>query len=244
MLLAVAILITSALCGCEGKNNVSPSDQLSESGYAVPHRFGKDDLTVNGTITLGMTIDEVKEILGEPISEEVADDDIYEPYNRMLEYDGLWLFFFDRDGKRAFKLSNIASTEASDIAQFAFGLHVGSKAEDVIAAFTCDENRRPLYSEMSGEEVGEILYGDYLPGGWYKNDSDKDKPTDLIQSACKDVKCEEDEFLPGDELTYYYLKYYYADQAIWNDDGDNLGSYCLQFTVDIESDTVIHINLA
>ncbi len=238
VLLAFVMLMTGVLCGCQGKSG----GILSDITHAAPHRFGKDDLTVNGKLMLGMTVDEVKDILGKPISEGCEDG--YEDYNKTLQYDGLWLFFFDRDGKRAFKLSNIASTEASDIAQFAFGLHVGSKAEDVIAAFTCDENRRPLYSEMSGEEVGEILYGDYLPGGWYKNDSDKDKPTALIQSACKDVKCEEDEFLPGDELTYYYLKYYYADQAIWNDDGDNLGSYCLQFTVDIESDTVIHINLA
>lgn len=245
LILAAALLCTAALYGCstmtDDYNLVSSSSatNVSSADTFTPHRFGKGDLTVNGNVTLGMTIEEVKAVLGQPDSENTFtnDDFIYGAYTR-LDYDALHLSFFDTSSGNNFTLGTVWGED--DSVTFAGGLHIGSTKQDVLTAFTQDSERKPLYFANTAESYGDYIYGD-------TNASfiQEARPQGVLEYAYIDKWS-----LDNGYDTNYYMQYYYADPLIWSEEDDegNVSYsgdlYSLIFTVDGETDLVTNIVLS
>lgn len=243
IVLAALLLCAGVLTGCGshgfggGKDLdiVSSSDIVSSDVQLTPHKFDRSDLTVNGKISLGMTPDEVKAVMGAPESEETFTNDnfIYGAYTTAT-YGGLTLTFFDVTGGENFTLGTIYSESEADI--FARGLHIGSTADEVLAAFTRDEQSQPLY--FSGMEE---KYGDYIYGNYNREDLIELKPKGALEFAYMTKWQTED-----DVYTQYTMEYYYGDPLNWNEDetaySGNL--YSLVFYVDVETNLVKNIMLS
>lgn len=241
LILAAALLCAGALYGCstveDGYNLVSSSSvsNVSSSETFTPHRFGKGDLTVNGNVTLGMTPEEVKVVLGQPHSENTFtnDDFIYGAYTEM-DYDPLHLSFFDTSGGDHFILGTVWSDDPS--VTFAGGLHVGSTKEEVLTAFTQDDESAPLYFANIAESYGDYIYNDFNRDNFVER-----KPEGSIEYAYMDKWG-----LQNGYENIYYMEYYYADPLIWSEDGEAYSGdlYSLIFTMDGETDLVTNIVLS
>lgn len=234
--LLAAIITAGALAGCQQGKNTNGGGKTA-SGYVssepfVPHKFGPDDLTVNGNIRLDMTVDEVKELLGEPDSEGTFTGEFIYGTHTELVYDGLHLTFFDVNGGDDFRLGIIYSQSEKD--QFVGGLHVGCSADEVIADFTRDEEVLPLYFAPIEESAGDYLYGDIN-----RNEFVERKPEGVLQFAYINRWYSE-------ENGEYMLEYYYFNPLNWSDDGTMYtgDGYSMVFYVDNESGLVKGINLS
>lgn len=242
-LLLAALLCAGMVSACEMRdkdgNKISGSDvsasDITPGEPFTPHRFSKSDLTVNGNISLGMTVAEVKEVLGQPDSEGTFrnDDFIYGAYTA-LTYGDLSLTFFDAGGGDNFLLGTIWSKSASDI--FAGGLHVGSTADEVIAAFTRDEEAEPLYFAGLEESYGDYLYGNYTRDSFLEY-----KPKGALEYAYINKWG-----LDNGYETEYTLEYYCGDPLVWNEDETAFSGelYSIIFYVDSETDLVKNIMLS
>ena len=243
VLLAFAMLTAVVLCGWDGLDGVSPSDLvsltdlLSGSDMTAVHRFGKGDITVNGKVALGMTPGEVKEILGQPDSENTFTEDqfIYGPYTEM-EYGGLHLTFFDAENGdlEHFTLGTIWSEDPADI--FANGLHTGCTADEVVKSFVMDPNAPKLRFDNSDSDYGQYLYGDFN-----SNDILDLKPKGKLEYAYIHRWDTND----GYDNTYM-IEYYYADPLTWNEDETVYAGeyYSMIFYMDGENDVVTSIMLS
>lgn len=234
VLLAAALVMAGGMAGCAsggpkngGKNTAS---NVSSEPFD-PHKFGMDDLTVNGNVKLGMTADEVKEILGQPDSEETFTGEFIYGEHTVLKYDKLSLTFYDVDGGSDFRLGIISSTSEND--KFVGGLHAGCSADEVIADFTRDEEVLPLYFDSVEESCGDYLYGTFT-----RDDFLLEKPEGVIQYAYINKWGMEDS---GE----YLLEYYYYNPLIWADENSGYTGdyYSMVFYVDAESNLVSGINL-
>ena len=234
VLLTAALVMAGVMTGCAfggQKNGVKNTVSTAPSEPFDPHKFGMDDLTVNGNVKLGMTVDEVKEILGQPDSEETLTDEFIYGKNTLMTYGGLSLTFFDPDGGDDFRLGIISSTSEND--KFVGGLHVGCSADEVIADFTRDEEVLPLYFDSVEESCGDYLYGTFT-----RDDFLLEKPEGVIQYAYINKWGMEDS---GE----YLLEYYYYNPLIWAGEysGYTGDYYSMVFYVDAESNLVSGINL-
>lgn len=237
LILAAVLLCVGVLHGCSTVTDGNLSSNVAGTSSAevfTPHHFGKSDLTVNGTISLGMTVEEVKAILGQPDSEGTFPNDnfIYGTYIA-LKYGDLRLTFFDAAGGDVFTLGIVNSSSEKDV--FAGGLHVGSTKEDVLAAFTKDDESEPLY--FAGIEES---YGDYIYGNFNRGNFEEFKPQGSIEYAYTNKWG-----LDNGYETDYTMEYYYADPLIWSEDGEGYSGdlYSMIFTVDGETDLVENIML-
>lgn len=237
VLLAFVMLTAGALCGCDDLNGVSPSDLLSGSDMATVHRFGKGDITVNGKVALGMTPDEVKDILGQPDSENTFTEGefIYGPSTEM-EYGSLHLTFFDAENGKIenFTLGTIWSEDPSDI--FANGLHAGCTADEVIKSFVVDPNAPKLRFDNSDSDYGQYLYGDFNG-----NDILDLKPKGKLEYAYIH-RWDTNEAYDNT----YMIEYYYADPLMWNEDETEYSGeyYSMVFYMDGDTDVVNSIMLS
>lgn len=221
------------MAGCS--NTFIKGDTSSVSSVEfIPHKFGRDDLTVNGKISLGMTIDEVKEKLGQPDNESTFTEGefIYGKYTSLI-YGDMSLTFFDVNGGDAFTLGIIATASEKD--EFAGGLHVGATEEEVLAAFTRSDEKLPLYFDESEES-----YGDYVYGSFTRDDFISEKPKSEIQYAYINRWSVDNGY--SNEFT---IEYYYFDPLIWNEDETEYSGYgySLIFCMDNESGLVNSISL-
>lgn len=240
-LLAAALFCAGALYGCSDSGNADGSKGSGKKTGIVssepftPHRFGKSDLTVNGSVTLGMTVEDVKEALGQPDNEETFgnDDFIYGTYTTM-KYDNLTLTFYDVMGGKNFLLGSINSDSEDDL--FAGGLHVGSTVDEVLTAFTQDEERAPLYYANFEESYGDYIYGDYTRDNFLER-----RPKGVIEYAFIDKWAFDNGY-----MNEYTLQYYYADQLTWSEDETAYSGdlYSMIFYVDSDTELVKSIMLS
>lgn len=235
--LAAALLAACLLGGCAKDGNTGENGGGNVGSRSVtsvefdPHPFGMDDLTVNGNVRLGMKPDEVREIMGQPDSEQTLTDDfIYGQHVRMT-YGGLSLTFYDVDGGEDYTLGIISAS--SDEPMFSCGLRVGCTADEVIAAFTRSEEVEPLYFPYIEESCGDYLYGTYT-----MEDFLLEKPEGVVQYAYINRYGMEDSH-------EYLLEYYFVNPLIWQGEysGYSGDYYSMVFYVDADTDLVTAINL-
>lgn len=229
-LLLAAILLTCAFSACDRGVHPVPDDKTSSSEQFTPHRFGVDDATVKG-VRIGMTPEQVRKILGQP------DEELDNPGNTILghtldmEYGGLALTFYEVDEGDDLTLGAIYS-DSPDV-KFVGGLHVGSTKDDVLRAFTYEEDSEPLYFEGTEESMGDYIYGD-INGSWFL----ENKPTDVIE--CAYINHYEDETEKD-----YLMEYYYYPPLNWNADKSHYTGeyYRMEFFMDGTDDVVTDIRI-
>lgn len=230
-LLLAAILLTCALSACDWGVHPVPDDVASSAEPFTPHKFGVDDAAYKGA-KIGMTPEHVKKILGEPKSEELITNDtfIYGGYIRM-DYTSFSLLFYDVNEGEDYTLGTISAVTAD--AKFADGLHIGSSKEDVLAAFTHEENPEPLYFSGVEESCGDYIYGN-INSTWFV----ENKPTGVIQYAYFNRY--------GEDIDNSYLmEYYYFNPLDWNADKSSFtgDSYSMVFYMDSDTDLVTGIRI-
>ena len=141
-----------------------------------------------------------------------------------MQYGKMFLSFYDIKEGDNITLSSI-SADSPDVI-FAGGLHVGSTKEEVLAAFTQEENAPDLI--LADQKYGTFIYGDMT-----NDDFIEKKPTGTIECAyIQDLDAETD--------NYYMIIYNYYNPLQWSDDGSSFTGdfYHLVFYMDTESDKV------
>lgn len=232
-LILAAIMLSSVMTACNpGVHPAVPNDDAASSEPFTPHRFGIDDARI-GEVRIGMTPDHVKKILGDPESEELMtqDNNIYGAYIKM-EYDGINLTFYDVNGGEDYTLGTISSD--SETVKFVGGLHVGSTKDEVLNAFTHEEDPQPLYFDGTEESCGDYIYGDINASLFLEY-----KPKDAIECAYINRY--------GEDLdNSYMMEYYYYNPLEWNADKSGYSGdyYCMVFYMEKESDTVTDIRIS
>ena len=231
-LLLTALILTTSLVSCDwGVNPVPEDGKPSSSQSFTPHKFGVEDAAAMG-VKIGMTEEQVTKILGEPDDRQNVTNDnfIYGEYVSM-RYGKLNLSFYDINEQGDFTLG-ILYSESPDVT-FAGGLRVGSTKDDVLAAFTHEDEPEPLYFSPTEESCGDYIYGN-INFSWFL----ERKPTEAIQCAYINRF--------GEETNHsYMMEYYFYNPLDWNADksaytGD---SYCMVFYMDSDSDTVTSIRV-
>lgn len=251
-LLVAALLLAGALSACDRGVTPAPETDTSLSASFTPHKFGPEDAVVNGMQMGVTTLEQAKEILGEP--EDIFTDEWHAWYEGTFIgtiYDdgshlpSLEFYDINKDGND--RLTSVCSDE-SPAFTFVNELHVGSTKDEVLATFTYEDNPAPLYfahlvtwdangERIYGEPAGEYIYGD-TNSTWFA----ETKPTGALQYAYME---------PRDALfgNSYTMTYDYCEPLNWNDDGSDDRSdftgvcYRLVFFLDGETDTVTDINL-
>ena len=238
ILVIIALLLCAGIlasCGTDRLQGGEDGDIASSEVQPAPHKFGKSDLTVNDKISLGMTLDDVKAVMGNPQNEETFtnDDFIYGAYTTAT-YDGLTLTFFDAAGGDNLTLGTVYSESESDT--FARGLHIGCTADEVLAAFTSDGESQPLYFSGVEEKCGDYIYGNY----------NRENLIDLKPKGALEFAYVTRWQVEDDAYTQYTIEYYYGDPLNWNEDETayNGNLYSIVFYVDVETDLVQNIMLA
>jgi hypothetical protein len=125
-------------------------------------KFTYDDLTV-GKVKYKMTEQEVKQILGEPVTtydtneksvtEEVINEKVY-------AYNELTLIFSEID--KQYVLTAAASVDEKDT--FARGIHVGDSVNKILDMYYRDADcmNHNCYTTDKTTVIGKMLYGDYI----------------------------------------------------------------------------------
>ena len=233
-LLLAVMLLTMSLASCDWGAHPVPGDGTSSSAKQsfTPHKFGVDDAAIYGA-KIGMTPEHVKKILGEPQSEELITNDnfIYGAYIRM-DYGKYEVSFYDLSEGSDYTLGSILSN--SGHVEFAGGLRPGCSKDEVLAAFTHEENPEPLYFEGVEESCGDYIYGS-TNSSWFI----EEKPTGEIQYAYINRYGEE-------ETHYYTMEYYYYPPLNWNADKSAYTGeyYSMVFYVDSEENLVTDIRVS
>lgn len=232
-LILAAVLLTASLAACQSAENGGADDGISSASEAfAPHKFAVDDAALNG-VKIGMTPEHVKKILGEPKSEQLNDRDnfIYGAYLEM-EYEGFTLLFYDINEGEDYTLGMISSS--SESVNFAGGLHVGSTKDEVLAAFTHEEDPQPLYFSDMEESCGDYIYGEINSSQFIEY-----KPEGVIQVAYFNRYAEDME-------NSYMMEYYYYNPLDWSADKSSFTGDCysMVFYVESETDTVTSIRIS
>ena len=231
-LLLAAVILAACLASCDWGVNPVPEDGASSAAENYsPHKFGVEDAAAGG-VRIGMTEEQVTEILGEPDDKQNVTNDnfIYGEYTGM-RYGKLNLSFYDINEQGDFTLG-IIYTESPEV-KFAGGLHVGSTKDEVLEAFTHEQELQPLYFSTMEESCGDYIYGD-VNQSWF-----------LEQKPMEAIECAYINRFGEDGSGYYMMEYYYYNPLDWNADrsaytGD---SYSMVFYVDSETDTVNSIRI-
>ena len=232
-LLLAAMLLTASLASCDPaeKGGTNEAAVSSSSEKYTPHRFGVADAAASG-VKIGMTEEQVTEILGQPDDRQSVTNDnfIYGEYVSM-RYGKLNLSFYDINEQGDFTLCIIYS-ESPEV-KFAGGLHVGSTKNDVLEAFTHEQEPQPLYFSTTEESCGDYIYGD-INQSWFL----EYKPEGVIECAYINRFGEEYD-------NSYMMEYYYYNPLDWNADksaytGD---SYSMVFYLDSATDVVTAIRI-
>ena len=201
-------MLFASSCGknVEKEKAVTPTDAADissgevSSEYVQGPWFGPDDCMVNG-IQPGMTVKEVKELLGKPISEYKVSDDEIQGFYIGLEYPGMTLSF-DPEENKEFRLSHIYLRE--DNISLPNGLHIGNTLNEVVNAFD-NPHRIRFGSESDFSDDWNYVYSSsrFIPDCF-----DPDWPDEPVQKAyCSDYK---DDIAP--------LVYIYCEPPVWNAD--------------------------
>lgn len=204
----VCVLFTASSCRRRkpGSEAVTPTDtspissEEVSSAYEPGHRFEPDDCLVR-EVSPGMTMDEVKAILGKPELEYNVDaSEMVEAYIGM-EYPGMTLSF-DKDTDKKFRLSCIYIRDKS--ITLPNGLHAGNTLYEAVTAF--DNPHNITFTEDS-DFFDNTLYvyntGHFIPGVF-----DPKWPDEPVQAGyCYDYR-----------KGMAPLMYIYCDPPAWNGD--------------------------
>ena len=153
----VCFVMTAAMAVCAMTACGDSAENTSSSEW-TPHKFGISDTTANG-VKLNMTVDEVKAAIGEPDKEEnITEDQFIYGEHLNMTYGQMHLSFYDINEGNNLKLSSISSN--SPEVNFAGGLHVGNTKDEVLGAFTQEEDTTDLM--LYGEKYGSFIYGDLI----------------------------------------------------------------------------------
>ena len=224
----VCLVMAAAMAACALTACGDPVDNTSSTQW-TPHRFGMEDLTANG-VKLGMSVEEVKDILGKPDKEEnITENQFIYGKHLDLTYGKMTLSFYDIQEGENNTLSSISSDSSEDL--FAGGIHVGSTKEEVLATFAQDKNAPDLI--LYGEKYGSFVYGDMT-----SDDFIEKKPTGAVENAyIQDRDAQAD--------GYYLIIYNYYNPLKWSDDGSSFTGdyYHMIFYVDSQKNTVNSILL-
>ncbi len=205
------------------------SDDNTNSTAWTPHKFSVSDAYANG-VKLGMTTDEVKKAIGDPDKEDnITEDQFIYGEHLDMTYGKMNLSFYDINEGEDYVLGSISSDSADVI--FAGGLHVGSTKEEVLAAYTKEDDAADLM--LSGEKYGTFLYGNITSEEFVVQ-----KPTGKIETAfIQDHDAEAD--------GYYMIIYEFYNPLNWSEDAtDFTGDYYhIVFYVDTATDKVSSILL-
>lgn len=233
-LLACTMIILTA-AGCDTSKNGDKGDALSSQADLIsPHKFGRTDAKLANGVAIGMTVSQVKEIMGEPDTElTTTEGEFIYGARTTLKYNELILTFYDVSGGDDFTLGVIYSSSESDI--FAQGLHVNSTEDEVLQAFTQDEQRSPLYFDNSGTAYGDYVYGDINENMFL----DK-KPQGELYFAYENKYS----MIEGHD-NEYMIEYYYWEPIAWSEDGEGYTGtyYSMVFYMDGETNLVTSIML-
>lgn len=230
-LLLAAMLLTASLASCDPAEKGGTNDAAvsSSSEKYTPHRFGVADAAASG-VKIGMTEEQVTEILGQPDDRQSVTNDyfIYGEYVSM-RYGKLNLSFYDINEQGDFTLCIIYS-ESPEV-KFAGGLHVGSTKNDVLEAFTHEQEPQPLYFSTTEESCGDYIYGEYNSTQFVEF-----KPEGVVQYAYINRFGEDND-------NSYMMEYYYYNPLEWNvlKDGYTGDYYNMVFYMEEEGDTVTSI---
>ena len=224
----VCFVMTAAMAVC-AMTACSDSAENTSSSEWTPHKFGISDTTANG-VKLNMTVDEVKAAIGEPDKEEnITEDQFIYGEHLNMTYGQMHLSFYDINEGNNLKLGSISSNSPEVI--FAGGLHVGNTKDEVLGAFTQEEDTTDLM--LYGEKYGSFIYGDLISDYFIER-----KPTGAIESAyIQDHDAKSD--------GYYMIIYTYYNPLQWSDDGSSYTGdyYHMVFYVDTATDKVNSILL-
>jgi len=119
-------------------------------------KFGKDDVVIEG-IRLGMTQEEVINILGTP--KNITEAEPFFAYGECIDYTykDMWVSFYDINEGGNLTLGDVVINSPS--IELANGLKVGVTADDVLSTYYNDGKERSLGQD---KKWGTLLYGDYL----------------------------------------------------------------------------------
>lgn len=208
----VLMVVMLGITGCkivkvEDENNTATGGNEVEVSYDMNAKFSKSDLVVED-LKVGMSIEEVKGIMGEPDS--ITNGDSYDIYGESIvyKYGDLQLGFYKHDGVMV--LSQ-ASTENYGYT-FAKGLRVGMSKDEVISYFYKEsENESELRNVYSQYDV-DMPYGRYLYGHGIDT-ADAVKESDKLEYAVIN-KYNYDSSRPGATymIEYSYLEPPYESQ--------------------------------
>lgn len=213
-------------------NNVSSTSSNANNGSLYnndePHKFSKEDAGVNG-VTLGMSMDEVSAILGEP---NETDEDEYSSTSIIQ-----WTYGENRSHDYSLEFK-----KTEDLDEYILygiyvyyenvslnnGLHVGSSKDDVIAAFTDDGQNLPYY------DYHDEVCGTYLYGGFNEYEIAEQDEADTYQFAYID-----------ESLDYSTcIQYYYCEVTEHGKYFDYGNMYRMFFYIDKETDKVENISIS
>jgi hypothetical protein len=150
-----------AVITAEGEDITQAEKTYDTLPASTADKFTYDDLTV-GKVRYKMTEQEVKQILGEPVTtydtneKSVTDEVINE---KVYAYNELTLIFSEID--KQYVLTAAASVDEKDI--FARGIHVGDSVDRILEVYYRDSDcmNHTYYTSDKTTVIGKMLYGDY-----------------------------------------------------------------------------------
>ena len=232
----VCLLLTTSSCRKRkpGSEAVTPtefaavSSEEASSEYVQWHWFEPADCRVR-EVAPGMTVDEVKEILGNPeLAYNVDADEMEEAYIG-TEYPGMTLSF-DKEPDKKFRLSCIYIRDES--ITLPNGLHVGNTLYEVVNAF---DNPQNITFTEDREFFDNTLYvynshSRFIPGIF-----NQEWPDEPVQAGyCSDYR-----------KGMAPLMYIYCDSPVWNGDRTayNFTTYTIYFKTEPGKVTINQIDI-
>ena len=176
-ILIVALLFSLFLSGCT-KEEVQEEKLDVKEVSLIENAMTYDDLFVTwneSQIEIGMTVNEVKDKLGIPMSEMDTrkDPNAWKDKGTLygdeiiLDYDGLNLIYFNySDDVNDFRLSNIISRREDVTGPR--GIKIGMTEEDVLKLFPRNSGKKYLCDKGDTEPWGLQIYGD-VTGNDFQN---------------------------------------------------------------------------
>ncbi len=249
LIIAAAIITSLAVCGCGDKDDQHTTvvQILSSSSLTVipepftetvsPQPFCESDLSAGDKIMLGLTQDNIRDSLGEPITESVSDEDDYaDGLHRVLTYEGFTLEFYDVLGG----IKNRPPTDSLPLSRIvcrtkylplARGLHVGCTAQEIMASFRNSHSGFDLHLNNSVRANGKMIYGTGLGGIQHE---------DTYTYAYIDKSG-----MDAEQQEYYSIVYCFEKPLVWygSTEVDLCDTYSIRFFLDAGTDIVTEIIL-
>lgn len=225
-IILIIMLLVSILTGCgrkpeavitvDGEDITEEATEYATMEESSASKFSYDDLVV-GNLKYMMTEEEVKALIGEPVSmyeskETNQNGEQVQYAEHVLSYNELTLIFMPFDG--VYKLTAAASVSAND--QFARGIKVGDQLEDILKLFYRDSNA--MNNNYLANDQSTVL-GKYLYGNFTIDDLETLKTSDAINYGVINYAG----FLTMENAETYYVEFtsfdeQYKDKTATTDD--------------------------